>query len=193
MSLSVLVLLSDGFEEIEVTCPVDLLRRAGATVIMASCQSSLEVTGRSRICIKADHLLSEVENPTEFDLLVLPGGPAVFELRKRQEIISLIFDFANSGRPMGAICAAPLLLMDAQLLDKKQNYTAHISTIEELPLMIKTEAVVECGQFITSQGAGTALEFGLRLIRRLYGHGKEEEIRNSIHAPPYSTKKFYNQ
>jgi protein deglycase len=184
MPLSVLVLLADGFEEIEATCPVDLLRRAGTTVIMASCESSLEVTGRSRISMRADSLLREVENPTEFDLLVLPGGPAVFELRKREEIISLISNFAGSGKPIGAICAAPLLLLDAQLLDKKQNYTAHISTTEELPLMIKTEAVVEYGQFITSQGAGTALEFGLRLIRRLYGHEKEEEIRVSIHASP---------
>jgi protein deglycase len=184
MSVSVLVLLADGFEEIETTCPVDLLRRAGATVVMASCQHALEITGRSSICMRADRLLSELENPMDFDLLVLPGGPAVFELRKRTDIISLVSDFAGSGKPIGAICAAPLLLLDAQLLDKGKPYTAHISTIDELPLLIKTQAVVEDVQFITSQGAGTALEFGLRLIRRLFGHGKEEGIRKSIHACP---------
>ena len=99
MPSSVLVLLADGFEEIELICPVDLLRRAGATVVMASCENSLEVTGRSSICIRADRLLSEIDSPMDFDLLILPGGPAVFELRKRNGIISLVSDFAGSAKP----------------------------------------------------------------------------------------------
>ena len=193
MPSSVLVLLADGFEEIELICPVDLLRRAGATVVMASCENSLEVTGRSSICIRADRLLSEIDSPLDFDLLILPGGPAVFELRKRNEIISLVSDFAGSAKPIGAICAAPLLLLDARLLSKEKPYTAHISTIDELPLLIKTQAVVEDAQFITSRGAGTALEFGLRLTRRLFGHEKEEEIRKSIHASPYTAEQYLIQ
>ena len=70
-----------------------------------------------KITLRADTLLSKIPDPLAFDLLVLPGGPAVFDLRKRSEIIDLIQSFASSGKPIGAICAAPLLLLDAGLLN----------------------------------------------------------------------------
>ena len=116
MAKTVLILLADGFEEIEATTPIDLLRRADADVTMASCSGSLEVTGRSNITLRTDTLLSQVPAPLTFDLLVLPGGPAVFELRKQAEIIDLIKSFAHANKPISAICAAPLLLLDAGLL-----------------------------------------------------------------------------
>ena len=81
MISQVLVPLAHGFEEIEATCPIDLLRRAEVEVVTASCESELEVCGRSGIVIRADQFLGD-SSLIQFDLLVLPGGPAVFELRK---------------------------------------------------------------------------------------------------------------
>ena len=109
MPSSVLILLADGFEEIEATAPIDLLRRAEAVVTVASCSDSLSITGRSHISLQTDILLSDINDPLGYDMLVIPGGPAVFELRKRSEIIDLIRNFATTGKPIGAICAAPLL------------------------------------------------------------------------------------
>jgi 4-methyl-5(b-hydroxyethyl)-thiazole monophosphate biosynthesis len=77
MATTVLTLLADGFEEIEATSPIDLLRRADAEVTVASCSDRLEITGRSEISLHADCLLTDKEDPLCFDLLVLPGGPAV--------------------------------------------------------------------------------------------------------------------
>ena len=182
MAKTVLTLLADGFEEIEATAPIDLLRRAEAEVTVASCSDSLDVTGRSTITLRADTLLSHIPEPLAFDLLVLPGGPAVFELRKRPEIIDLIRDFADTGKPIGAICAAPLLLLDAGLITTDSTCTAHGSTGDEIPQLIQNQPVVQDGQIITSRGAGTAVEFGLCLINRLFGPEKESEIRASIHA-----------
>jgi 4-methyl-5(b-hydroxyethyl)-thiazole monophosphate biosynthesis len=182
MPKTVLTLLADGFEEIEATAPIDLLRRAEAEVTVASCSDSLDVTGRSTITLRADTLLSHIPDPLAFDLLVLPGGPAVFELRKRPEIIDLIRDFADTGKPIGAICAAPLLLLDAGVITSDSTCTAHGSTEEEIPQLSKSKAVVQDGKIITSRGAGTAVEFGLSLIKELFGQEKANEIRASIHA-----------
>jgi len=175
-----LVLLAHKFEEIEATCPIDLLRRAEVEVITASCESTLEVTGRSSITLLADQLLGNI-NPPDFDLLVLPGGPSVFDLRENSQVQSLIKEFHHSGKPIGAICAAPLLLLDAGLIEGK-TYTAHGSVGDELPNMVEDQTVVSDENLITSRGAGTAVEFGLSLVARLKGKIIAEEIRQSIHA-----------
>ena len=175
-----LILLAHKFEEIEATCPIDLLRRAEVEVITASCESTLEVTGRSSITLLADQLLGNI-NPPDFDLLVLPGGPSVFDLRENSQVLSLIQEFHNSGKPIGAICAAPLLLLDAGLIEGK-TYTAHGSVGDELPNMVEDQTVVSDENLITSRGAGTAVEFGLSLVARLQGEIIAEEIRQSIHA-----------
>ena len=182
MAPTVLTLLADGFEEIEATAPIDLLRRADAEVTVASCSDSLDLTGRSNITLRADTLLSKISDPLAFDLLVLPGGPAVFDLRKRTEIIDLIRTFADSGKPIGAICAAPLLLLDADVITADSTCTAHGSTSNELANLQPNQAVIQNGKIITSRGAGTAVEFGLSLIKELFGTDKESEIRSSIHA-----------
>ena len=117
MSLRVLVLLAPGFEEIETTTPIDLLRRAEAEVIVASTTDQHLVTGRSRITLQADHLLSDVITQS-FDLLVLPGGPAVFELREKPRVLDLIRRFHFDGILIGAICAAPRLLHDDGILNE---------------------------------------------------------------------------
>ena len=67
----VLVPLAHGFEEIEATCPIDLLRRAEVEVIIASCESELDVCGRSGIIMRADQFLAD-SDPSRFDLIVLP-------------------------------------------------------------------------------------------------------------------------
>ena len=106
MPRSALVLLAPGFEEIEATCPIDLLRRAEVQVTVAAVGEDLLVTGRSELTLHADCPLSEVSGQ-EFDLLVLPGGPAVFELREQPRALDLIRRFHLEGRIIGAICAAP--------------------------------------------------------------------------------------
>jgi 4-methyl-5(b-hydroxyethyl)-thiazole monophosphate biosynthesis len=180
MTPKVLVPLAHGFEEIEATCPIDLLRRAEVEVVTASCESEIEVCGRSGIVIRADQFFRD-SDLIEFDLLVLPGGPAIFELRKNKSFLQLIKDFSDMHRPIAAICAAPLLLQDLGLLTGKR-ITGHESIRNELPGLDTDQAVVKDGKIITSRGAGTAIEFGLSLIELLCGSAKAEEIRASIHA-----------
>ena len=181
MPRSALVLLAPGFEEIEATCPIDLLRRAEVQVTVAAVGEDLLVTGRSELTLHADCPLSEVSGQ-EFDLLVLPGGPAVFELREQPRALDLIRRFHLEGRIIGAICAAPLLLLDAGLLPGPR-YTAHGSVADELPDLVTGSETITEGTLITSRGAGTAVSFGLALVRALCGPEPAEAIRQSIHAP----------
>ena len=95
--------------------------------------------------------------------------------------LELIKFFYTAQKPIGAICAAPLLLKDAGLLNNL-SYTAHGSVSNELMEMKNDQAVVKDGHIITSRGAGTAVEFGLSLVELLRGREKADEIRQSIHA-----------
>jgi protein deglycase len=174
----VLCLIADGFEEIETITPIDLLRRAGVDVRIAAVGDSMHVTGRSGVVMHADSTLSQVEQVEDFDLLLLPGGPQVKALRADGRAASLAASYFTKGRPVAAICAAPLILKDAGLLEGA-SYTAHFSTRDELP-EAASEVVVTHGHLITSQGAGTAFEFALQLVYLLAGAETAQAVAASI-------------
>ncbi len=180
MKKRVLCLLADGVEELELVAPVDVLRRAGAEVVLATVGVDAEVTGRNGLVLRGDAVLSAL-GADGFDLLLIPGGAAVAALRKDGRPAELARHFVAVGKPVAAICAGPLVLEDAGLLEGKR-FTAHFSAANELPGAQTGERVIEDGLIITSRGAGTALEFGLALVDRLFGEAKEEEIARSIMA-----------
>jgi 4-methyl-5(b-hydroxyethyl)-thiazole monophosphate biosynthesis len=175
---NVLVLLAEGFEEIEAITPIDLLRRAGADVTIAALAEGIHVTGRSGITVHADTTLTAVGNKL-FDCVFLPGGPGVKHLRSDPRVKSILAAHDGAGKLVTAICAAPTALNDAGLLRDKR-YTAHFSVAPELPGILANERVVEDGRIITSRGAGTALDFGLSLVAKLFSAEKATEIGRSV-------------
>ena len=178
---SVLCLLFEGFEEIEAITPVDLLRRAGVDVTMASLGDGIHVTGRNGITIHADTPFAALEAPSDFDLLLIPGGPGITAVRADLRIVELARAYSIQGKPVAAICAAPTLLNDAGLLEGKK-FTSHRGVSDELPLALLGEPVVQDGNIITSRGAATALEFGLVLVELLGGADKAKEVSTGIMA-----------
>jgi len=177
---TVLVILAEGFEEIEAVVPVDVLRRAGATVTIAAIADGIHVTGRNGITLHADAPLAAAEN-LEFDCLLLPGGPGVNALRGDARVRSLIVRQHAAGRWLAAICAAPVLLHEAGVLEGRR-YTAHFSVASELPALLAEERTVVDGHILTSRGAGTALDFGLLLVEKLFSASKAAEVARSICA-----------
>jgi len=159
--------------------PVDLLRRAGAEVWLMSLTGRLAVRGRCDVVVQADRLLEAGAEVAHFDLLLIPGGPGVKALRADGRAAQLARLFVQQGKLIGAICAAPTVLADAGLLEGRR-FTAHFSVHGELPQALGTERVVEDGPLLTSRGAGTALDFGLALVRRLFGETKAAEIAAAI-------------
>lgn len=176
----VLCLLADGVEETELVAPVDVLRRAGAEVVLASMTGQREITGKHDMVLVADSLIEDVD-PAGFDLLFLPGGPAVMWLREDGRAAKLAAGYAAAGKPVAAICAAPLLLKDAGLLEGRRH-TAHFSVYGELDQAEADERVLVDAGVTTSRGAGTAVDFGLVLAAQLTGDKSAREVAESIMA-----------
>lgn len=180
MSKRVLCLLFPGFEEIETVAPIDLLRRAGVKVVVASLTGEKLVTGRSNISLQADAALMDVTEQG-FDLLLIPGGPGIKGVRTDGRAAGLVRQFASEGKPVAAICAAPTVLKDAGVLAGKR-FTSHSGVVTELPESQLQERVVEDGNIITSRGAATAVDFGIALVRRLCGEATAAEVAKGIMA-----------
>lgn len=178
MKKSVLCLLVDGFEEIETVTPVDVLRRANIKVTIAALAEKT-ATGKQGMQLVADTTLDEVD-PSDFDLLLIPGGPGVAALRSDGRAAKLAAQFATAHKPVAAICAAPLVLMDAGLLTEKK-FTAYHSVREELGGGLDDRVVVD-GQIITSRGAGTALDFSLAIVKHLLGAKAAADVAEEIMA-----------
>src|SRR5882762_4084496 len=98
---TVLAILADGFEEIEATTPIDLLRRAGAEVTAAALAEGIHVTGRSGLTLHADTRLTAALS-RDFDCVFLPGGPGVKNLRADPRVCELVQRQAAVGRWLAA-------------------------------------------------------------------------------------------
>lgn len=160
-----LVLLADGFEEIEAVTIIDVLRRGQVAVTTASL-SGKHVTGSHQISVEADALLDRV-SVDDFDALVLPGGPAAKTLREDARAQTTIRRAAAAGKLVAAVCAGPTALEVAGVLAGKR---ATVYPGNPLPsARLVDEPVVEDGNIITSSGPGTSMAFALKLVERLSG------------------------
>jgi protein deglycase len=177
---TVLAILAEGFEEIEAIAPVDLLRRAGADITVAALADNIHVTGRSGVTVHADATLTAVATRL-FDCVFLPGGPGVKHLRADSRVRELVIRHHEAGRFVAAICAAPTVLNDAGLLAGRR-YTAHPSVAGELAEIRASDRVVADETILTSRGAGTAIDFGLFLIEKLFSPERSAEIGRSVCA-----------
>jgi len=181
---AVLVPLAPGFEEIEAVTVIDVLRRAGVEVRVAGLVERT-VTGAHGITLTADCLLDEVD-ARELAMLVLPGGmPGTRHLADDERVLALVRTLEASGRRVGAICAAPLVLERAGVLAGRE-VTSYPSVRAELTSarVLAAPAVVASGPLITSQGVGTALEFALALVADLAGPERAAELRAAMLVPP---------
>jgi 4-methyl-5(b-hydroxyethyl)-thiazole monophosphate biosynthesis len=171
----VLVPLAQGCEEIEAVTVIDLLRRAGITVISAGLDA-LPVRASRGVMLLPDTTLEEVLSQ-DFDMIVLPGGqPGTNNLKADPRIINLLKRMSSQGKYVTAICAAPLVLATAGLLDGKQA-TSFPGTLDSYATVNQQNAaVVTDGKLITSRGPGTAIDFALTLIERLAGKAKRDEV-----------------
>ena len=177
----VLIPVLDGFEEIEALTTVDVLRRAGAEVIMAG--ASMEaVEGRNKIKVLPDAALKDMMDK-EFDLIVLPGGTKGTEnLRKNKDVHKIILEHFGKGRLTAAICAAPTVLSMLGIT-KGRTITSHPSVRSELQNeKISIERVVIDKNLLTSQSPGTAMEFAFALVEALFGREKAREVNKGVMA-----------
>ena len=179
----VLVPLAPGFEEIEAITVIDILRRAGVDVVVAGTQSGpIEASRKTRHV--PDCALDDI-HAEDFDMIVLPGGqPGTTNLCHDARIRQIIETLQAKDRHIAAICAAPSVLSAYGIL-KDRAATSHPSVRAEVAAgarEISEQRVVIDGPVVTSQAAGTAMEFAFTLVEVLCGADKAAEVNRSVLA-----------
>jgi len=174
-----LVPLADGVEEMEAVIIIDTLRRAGWEVVSAGMQPGVVVASRG-VRLSPDEDWSRID-PNTFDLLVLPGGgEGTKKLSSDERILEAIRGFVLSGKTVGAICAGPLVLQSAGVLNGRRA-TCHPAVSAKLSVTARDrDRVVTDGGIVTSQGPGTAFEFALALIGLVDGSARADEVADGL-------------
>lgn len=178
--MKIAAILAEGFEETEFIAVADLLRRAKADVCVVSSTRQLTVTGAHNFEITADMLLDNVSFD-DTDCIFLPGGmPGVTNLRVNKKVVDAVRLFAEQGKFVSAICAAPLVLDDAGVLGNKK-FTCYPSTAKEIKSGIYCDepAVID-GKIITGRAVGSALDLGLLMVSAFYGTENAENLKKAI-------------
>lgn len=169
--MKALFIVADGFEDIEYTCPRDILRRGGVEVVTAS--GRLDATdespliGREGIAVVDAVVLSQ-QDLASFDILVIPGGGHYKTLEQNEDVLSTIRSFFNAKKKVAAICAAPTILGHMGLL-KGRHYTCFPSMNEDFLGFFSPEYVQEDGDLVTGNGPAAAIHFGIKVLENLAG------------------------
>ena len=180
MSRRVLVPLAEGFEEIEAITPIDVLRRAGADVTVASVRG-LPIKGAHGITVQAEMTLGDCAG-MDFDLIVLPGGmPGAAHLAESGMLCEMLKKHHENNRPLAAICAAPAVVLNPLGLLGKEQVTCHPSVRAKLDEANRTEERICIGDgLVTAAGPGVAMEFALALVELLVSREKAEELAKAM-------------
>ena len=176
----VYVLLGTGFEEVEAIAPVDLMRRAGISVLTVGVTGKT-VYGGHNIGIEADITLEEMDL-TDLEMVVLPGGlGGVASARASKQALDAIRFAWDNGKFVAAICAGPTVLADLHITDGKQ-VTCYPGCERDMgsAKMIPGVPCVRDGNLITGTSAGCAIPFGLALIEAMKGPETAKTIAEQI-------------
>lgn len=179
MSL-VYAFFADGFEEIEGLTIVDLLRRTDIEIEIVSITDKREVTGAHNIIIQTDKIFNEIDIDRA-DVLFLPGGvPGTPNLAAHEGLIQALKKFNDNGKRIAAICAAPSILGELEMLNGKRA-TCYPGYEDKLTgaKYVRDKAVTD-GNITTARGMGTSIELGLELISLLISKEKADEIAEKI-------------
>ena len=175
--MKVLILYADGFEDVEALATRDVLVRAKIDVMDVKINESEQlVTSSHKVSISGFKSIKNI-NVDEFNAIILPGGSrGVNNLLNSNEVIELVKEFHNKNKLVCAICAAPMVLDKAGILDNKK-YTCYPSCEVGLKGIYTGEEVVVLDRLITARSMLYSIPFGLAIIEKLLG----KEVRDTIY------------
>ena len=180
MMKTIFVFLAEGFEEIEALTPVDVLRRAGLSVQTVSVMDEQVVAGAHGVPVLADKMFAEI-NPEDAEMILLPGGmPGATNLDAHEGLGQMILNFAKEGKPLAAICAAPLVFGNRGLLQDKKatcypGFEIYLQGAEYTAALVEKD-----GNFITAKGPGAALEFAFAIVEKYCGIQVVNELKHGM-------------
>ena len=171
------IFFADGCEEIEGLSVVDICRRTDLEITTISIMGKPEVTGSHKITFGTDTVFEKVDFE-QLDGVILPGGmPGTLHLGEHEGVNKVIKEYAEAGKMVAAICAAPSVLGAARILNGKKA-ACHPGFEEKLTgADVKFENVVTDGNVITSRGMGTAFDFGLAVVKYFKDDAVVEDVK----------------
>jgi 4-methyl-5(b-hydroxyethyl)-thiazole monophosphate biosynthesis len=190
-----IVLLADGFEDVEAVTPIDYLRRAGIEVSTASISENLTVTSKwGGIKMITGATLTELskQGTSNWDAVIIPGGmPGAANLAASKETGTFLKDMAACGKLVCAICAAPAIVLAPLGLLSGKKFTCYPGMEEKVNVACCAadccanskwvdDRVVTDGNIITSRGAGTAGEFAIAIIEKLLDKDSAQKIAATV-------------
>lgn len=180
MSKSILIPVSQGTEEMEAVIVADILRRASLDVQIVGEFDIIKCSNNVRLL--PDILVEELDINGEFEAIIIPGGSTgVKNLSENETIVKVVKKHFASGRLLGAICAAPLLLAEHKIIPFTTAITSHPSVKTQLmDYNYMDNPVVVDKNLITSRGAGTAIQFALTIVEILKGQEKANKVAEAI-------------
>ncbi len=176
----VYMLLGTGFEETEAIAPLDIMRRAGISVLTVGVNGKI-VYGGHGIGIVSDIQLGEIDL-TKLEMIVLPGGlGGVASVRASNEAMEALRFAWENHKFVAAICAGPTVLADLGITDGK-NATCYPGCEEDMghANMVENAPCVRDDKLITGTSAGCAVAFGLALVEAMKGKDAAADIAKQI-------------
>jgi len=180
MKKKALVVLAEGFEEIEAVAPIDILRRAEVDVTVAGLRGD-SVTGAHGVEIKADVVFGDYKLLP--DAIVFPGGmPGAENLASSVELKDMVLKMHSGGKLIAAICASPAIVLAPEGILRGRTATCYPGLEKNFSPDVKfvKEEVVQDGNVITSRGPATALVFGLKIAENLAGKAKTDMLAGQM-------------
>ena len=168
MTKKIAVLLADDFEDSEFTEPVAALKDSGHEITIIGRKSRTMLKGKQGEAGAMTHASVADCDPQAFDALLIPGGKSPGQLREDDQMVAFTRNMVARGKPVGAICHGPELLIEAGVVSRKRM-TAHEEVRSELAdagAEVVDEAVVVDMPFITSRHPGDLDAFSAALVER---------------------------
>jgi 4-methyl-5(b-hydroxyethyl)-thiazole monophosphate biosynthesis len=178
--MKLILLLAEGFEEIEALTVADVLRRAGLTCHLCAIGEEEIVKGAHNICIKSDLNIEGIKTHN-YEGVILPGGmPGAANLRDDYRVIDILQKFNAERKIIGAICAAPIVLSKAGII-KDVKITSYPSFKEEFNNSIyMEEKVVQHDNIITSRGPATAFDFAYKILENFITTKEIDKLKKEM-------------
>jgi protein deglycase len=179
MNKKAMIILADGFEEIEAITVIDILRRAGVEITVCGLASE-KVKGSKGIVIETDKTLQG--NETEYGACILPGGmPGAENLALSDKVKNILLDMNEQEKIIAAICAAPpVVLAPLGILDDRDAtcYPGMEGGFSDTTNYKKDDVVID-ENIITSRGPATALKFAIAIADKICGQAIAQKIANA--------------
>jgi protease I len=163
------MLVEEGFEDRELTGPLDALRAAGAIVALVGPSAGTEFRGKRGQAVVTADVAAGAATMNDFDALVIPGGHAPDKMRMRHAMVDLAREAMEAGKPVAAICHGPQVLISANVL-RGRTLTCWPSIaidVKNAGGLYVDKPVVEDGNLITSRKPDDVPMFSEAIIRAL--------------------------